>query len=175
MLKGYDGSWIMDKLNKYLTDGASVLELGMGAGLDLDLLSRKYTVLGTDNSPLFIEDYKVKNTGTEVRLLDAIVMDIDEKFDCIFSNKVLQHFTREDFITSLKNQNHHLNPNGILFMTLWEGEHREELMFDNQLRFTYYTKNDIKEISNNNFKVINIEHYTELENNDSLLVVLQTK
>ena len=173
-MEDYDGSSVINKISDYLANGASILELGMGTGLDLDALSSKYNVLGTDDSPIFIQEYKNKNNGMDVRLLDAVAVDIDKKFDCIFSNKVLQHLTKDDFITSLKNQNHHLNPNGILFFTLWEGEYREELMFDNQLRFTYYTADDIRGICGMDFKIETIEPYTEAEHNDSLLVVLKT-
>lgn len=175
MVKGYDGSWLIDKLSAYLPENASILELGMGTGLDLDLLSKKYNVIGTDNSPIFIEDYKAKNNGANVMLLDAIDVKIDQTFDCIFSNKVLQHLTKQQFIESIKNQKRRLNKNGIIFMTLWEGEHREEFMCDNQLRFTYYTQNDIRKIVQHDFTILNIEHYKECDTNDSILVVLQNK
>ncbi len=35
-LVDYDGSWLMDKLSKYLVSGKNILELGMGTGLDYD-------------------------------------------------------------------------------------------------------------------------------------------
>lgn len=173
MVKDYNGSWLIDKLSAFLPINSSVLELGMGTGHDFDLLSKKYKVIGTDNSPIFIKNYKAKNSNANVMLLDAIHVDIDKTFNCIFSNKVLQHLTKEQFIESLNNQKRRLTPHGIIFMTLWEGKYREELMCDNQLRFTYYTKEDLIEIVQDNFIILDISLYKECENNDSILVVLQ--
>ena len=175
MLKDYDGTEIISKLKKYSNKGSRVLELGMGAGLDLELIAKEYDVLGSDNSPVFIDDFKDKRTDIKVVLLDAVNLDIDKKFDCMFSNKVLQHLTREDFIKSLKNQKSHLEKDGIIFMTLWHGEHQEELMLDGQLRFTYYEEKDIKEIAGDDFEVLTLERYTESEDMDSILVVLKAK
>lgn len=39
LAKGYDGRSLIKKLRNYLPDGASVLELGMGPGVDLMILS----------------------------------------------------------------------------------------------------------------------------------------
>ena len=175
MLVDYDGVWLINKLSEYVSDGVTILELGMGAGLDLELLAKKYNVLGSDNSPIFIDDYKAKDTGINVILLDAISIDINDKFDCIFSNKVLQHLTKQQFIQSLDNQKSHLNAQGIIFFSLWYGEHIEELMFDGQLRFTYYTEKDIEDIVKDDFNILNLERYTESDDMDSLLVVLTTR
>ena len=175
MLSGYDGTWVINKLAEYIPNGAKILELGMGAGLDLDLLSPKYNVLGSDNSPIFVEDYNAKETGTKAIVLDAINVNINESFDCIFSNKVLQHLTKQQFIQSLNSQKSHLTSNGIIFLTLWHGEHQEELMFNGQLRFTYYTEKDIKDIVKAGFEILTLERYTESDDMDSLLVVLKAK
>ena len=42
MAEGYDGSELIDELRNYLKDEASVLELGMGPGKDLDILNKYY-------------------------------------------------------------------------------------------------------------------------------------
>ncbi len=173
MIGDYDGSWLIEKLSQYLEEGKTVLELGMGLGLDFELLSKKYVVTGTDNSPIFVEDYKSKNPDADITLLDAIDININKKFDCIFSNKVLQHLTKEQFKRSLKNQKDHLNDDGIIFMTLWHGEHKEEMMFDDTLRFTYYTKNDIIEIIKDNFEILSVEKFKEFEEGDSMMVMLR--
>ena len=175
MLGDYDNSWVVNKLSEFISDGAKVLELGMGTGLDLDLLSKKYEVIGSDNSPIFINDYNIKNKGGKAILLDAINVDINDSFDCIYSNKVLQHLTKDQFLKSLINQAKCLNVNGIIYLTLWNGEYREELYFDDSLRFTYYTENDIKDMVVDNFDIIHINRYTESDAMDSLLVVLKIK
>jgi len=47
-------------LTKFLPAGATVLELGMGPGVDFDLLSQHYQVTGSDNSQVFLDRYREK-------------------------------------------------------------------------------------------------------------------
>ncbi len=173
MIEDYDGSWIISKLEQYVKSGSSILELGMGTGADFELMLKNYKVLGTDNSPIFIEDYKLKNKNANVKILDATNINLEEKFDCVYTNKVLQHLTKEDFKLSIEQQHKVLNDKGKIFMTLWHGKYEEVLMFDGQIRITYYEEKDIKNIVKNMYNIITIEKYSELENDDSLLVVLE--
>ncbi|WP_346898400.1 class I SAM-dependent methyltransferase [Clostridium sp. UBA7503] len=177
MTKEYDPTSIVNKVKKYLPKGSTLLELGMGEGRDLELLSKEYKVVGSDNSEVFINKYKKKNKGIEVLPIDATMMNTERKFDCIYSNKVLHHLTKKDFIKSLKLQKNNLNNKGIIFMTLWNGEYREEIMFDGEIRFTYYLENDIREIVKNDYDIVTIETYNEFEEheNDSLLVILRKR
>ena len=41
MAEGFDGRELVEKLGAYLPKGSTVLELGMGPGVDLELLSRR--------------------------------------------------------------------------------------------------------------------------------------
>ncbi len=175
MIAEYDPMPIINKLESYLKEDDFILELGMGAGLDFEILSKKYSAVGTDNSPVFIDDYKRDHPEADVRILDASNITINEKFDCIFSNKVLQHLTKDNFVKSLSQQKNILHKNGIIFMTLWYGDYREELMFEGEIRFTYYTENDIKEIVKDTFEIVTIERYSEMEECDSMVVVLKRK
>ncbi len=147
----------------------------MGTGFEFTILSKKYEALGTDNSPLFVDNYLSKYPNTNVKVLDAVDINLANKFDCIYSNKVLQNLTKDDFIKSLSKQHEHLNTNGIIFMTLWHGRHDEMLLMDDTLRITYYEENDIKELTNDLFEITKLERYTELEENDSILIVLKMK
>lgn len=45
-------------LTQRLPSGASVLELGMGPGFDLDLLRKNYEVAGSDDSQFFLDGYR---------------------------------------------------------------------------------------------------------------------
>lgn len=170
MMVDYDNSFIISQVEKVLPQGSTLLELGMGTGLDLIALSKKYKVVGSDFSQLFLEDFKLKS-NLEVHLLDATLVDIDRAFDCIYSNKVLQHLSKEDFITSLKNQYNHLNKAGILFHTLWNGAHREE--FNMQLRCVYYDKATLEKIVPKELHIEEIITYTEFEDDDSLILILR--
>ncbi len=175
MMNGYDSNWIMENLSNHVEKGKKILELGMGTGVDYEMMIKKYSVLGTDNSPLFIEDYKNKNPKANVQLLDATDINLTEKFDCVFSNKVLQHLTKSDFICSIKEQYKVLNHKGKIFMTLWYGKHEEMMMFDGAIRITYYEEKDIESIVLKDFDIVEMIKYTELEKDDSILVVLEKK
>lgn len=175
MLEGYDNSMLIEKLKDYLPAGSTLLELGMGVGLDLDELSKQYEVTGSDSSPIFVNEYKKRNTRARVLILDAAHIDIHETFDCIYSNKVMQHLTLEAFKKSLLEQKAHLNAQGILFMTLWYGTYQEEWLLDGQILFTYYTEEDIKRIVGDDFDIEKLERYTESDEGDSMLVVLRKK
>lgn len=174
-LQDYDGSWVIERLSEHLSKGKDILELGMGTGLDYELMCENYNVLGTDSSPIFVEQYKTKNPYSNVMLLDAREIRLDKKFDCIFSNKVLHLLSKDDFIKSLGEQYNSLNDDGIIFMTLWHGEYNVYWLFDDTFRVTYYGVKDIENIVANQFNIVKIEMYTEIEDNDSLLVVLTKK
>jgi SAM-dependent methyltransferase len=114
MAEGYDGRELIEILKTYLQPGATVLELGMGSGKDFELLSETYQVTGSDYSTVFVDRYRQKDVEADLVLLDAVTMDIDRKFDCIYSNKVLHHLTRDDLKLSLQRQAVVLNDHGLL-------------------------------------------------------------
>ena len=114
MADGYDGAELIALLARYLPEGSSVLELGMGPGKDLDLLRPSYRVTGSDTSRVFLDRYKMDHPDADLLLLDAIRMDTDRTFDCIYSNKVLHHLSRADLETSLHRQKTVLTDGGLL-------------------------------------------------------------
>ena len=104
MAEGYDGKELIEILKNHLPVGSTVLELGMGPGKDLKILSSDYIVTGSDYSNVFLELYRKKNKNADLLLLDAITLKTRRKFDCIYSNKVLIHLTRQELRMSLKRQ-----------------------------------------------------------------------
>ena len=42
MAKGHDGRELIEKLSDYLPADSTILELGMGPGTDLEILSKRY-------------------------------------------------------------------------------------------------------------------------------------
>lgn len=171
MAQNYDPSGIVRRIREFLPDHSTLLELGMGPGGDLLALSKYYEVTGSDISPLFLDDFRRAHSEIEVLEMDAANFSLDRRFDCIFSNKVLYHLSVPDVQKSLRLQVKHLNDGGIIVMTLWYGDHREE--FYEGLRFVYYTEQEIPELIPHGLKIETIERYTEMEQNDSLLVVLK--
>lgn len=170
MSEGYDGRELIEILKKYLSEGSSVLELGMGSGKDLDILNKTFNTSGTDISSVFVDKYKKKHENADVFVLEAKTLQTERKYDCIYSNKTLQHLTKSEFKQSLKKQKELLNPNGILFHSLWQGDKEE---FYGGLLFVYYTKENLSNIVKNDFDIIEITSYTEMEEDDSLYMILK--
>lgn len=174
MAEGYDGKFLIQILKKYLPKGSSVLELGMGPGKDLNLLQKDFEVTGSDNSQIFLDLYKEqnKNSTIDLLILDARRLELNQKFDCIYSNKVLYHLTEDELITSFEQQWDILNKNGILFHSLWKGEGKET---SHGLDFVYYTEEKLRKIISNKFEILEIESYEEMGKDDSLYIILRKK
>lgn len=172
MAEGYDGRVLIDSLKKYLRKDSTVLELGMGPGKDLEILAESFRVTGSDNSQAFLDRYRERNATADLVLLDAVKMEIERRFDGIYSNKVLHHLTREEFKESLKRQGAVLNSGGILFHSLWYGDKEEEM---SGLRFVYYTEKTFGELVGPEYEVVEAKKYTEMEPEDSLYVVLRKR
>lgn len=173
MTQSYDPASIVAQVKEYVPIGSTLLELGMGPGIDLIALSKYYHVTGSDYSPLFLEDFRKTHPDIEILEGDAANFAFHRQFDCIYSNKVLHHLSVEDFKKSLQLQAEHLKEAGIVFMTLWHGTFREE--FYEGLRFMYYTEENIRDLIPKEFRIETIEIYTELEPEDSLLVILRKR
>jgi len=170
MAEGYDETKLIKILQEFVPEKSTVLELGMGPGKDLDILSKTFTVTGSDYSQVFLDRYKKQNPNANLLKLDAVTIPSDRTFDCIYSNKVLHHVTREDLKKSFQRQKEILNPNGIAFHSFWRGDKDEN--YDGLL-FTKYQIDGLKEIIGDNFDILSMSIYTEMEKDDSIYVVLK--
>lgn len=170
MADGYDGQLLIDLLRKHLSDNASVLELGMGPGTDLCLLDQYFNATGSDRSMVFLERFHKQYPTADIIQLDAIIMETGRKFDAIYSNKVLHHLTRQQLQTSFQLQATILNTNGILCNSFWRGDNEE---FYHGLRFVYYTQDSIKDLIGDNYEIIDLQFYAELEKDDSFCLILR--
>ena len=172
MVKEYDGTDLINILRKYLQKDSTLLELGMGPGKDLDILRKYYKVTGSDSSQVFINGYKKKHPGVDIIQIDARDIEIQNKFDCIYSNKVLIHLTKEECKSSLKQQKNILNSKGLLFHTFWYGTKTEKY---HDLLFTYYTDDELRSMIEGDYNIIKMERYPEDKKDDSILIILQSK
>ena len=168
MAEGYDGRELIEILKKHLPTGSTVLELGMGPGVDLDILKSDYTVTGSDYSKVFLDLYKKKHPNADLILLDAITMNTHRKFDCIYSNKVLVHLTRQDLKKSLERQLEVLNSGGIVYHSFWKGDRTEDM---HGVHFEYYTESYLTELFNNNYELLDVQVYEEMDEDDSIYVI----
>ncbi len=170
MAKGYDGAELIKILKKHLPEKSTVLELGMGPGIDLDILKNDFDVTGSDNSDIFLDMYREKHPNADLIHLDAETLITNRKFDCIYSNKVLHHLSTKKLKKSLQKQKELLNYPGMLFHSFWHGD-KEEIY--KGLRFVYYTKEELINYFSENFEIIEIETYKEMEDNDSIYVIVK--
>ncbi len=170
MAKDCFATELISKLKLYLKKHSTVLELGMGPGNDFKLLMENFHVTGSDKYLHFIDIYKKKNPEADVLIMDAVMMDTDRSFDCIYSNKVLPHLTKQELDMSIQGQWKVLNENGILFHTFWKGNEAE---YHGGMLSQYYLEDELKEKFSKGFELLLIESYREFEDDDSILIVVK--
>ena len=170
MEEGYDGRELVAALRQHLPPGSTVLELGMGPGKDLALLAEEFTATGSDRSEIFLRRYRRHHPGTDVLLLDAVTLDTEQRFDAIYSNKVLHHLSVDELQKSLLRQAARLNANGLLFHSFWYGEGTEE---NHGLQFTYHTEASLTAVVGSEFEKVACVRYKEIDEGDSLYLLLR--
>lgn len=166
--QGFDGKELINQLKTFLPKGSSILELGTGPGTDLQLLSQNYVVTGSDYSQHFLDILHDKNVSNELVFLDAITLKTKQSYDCIYSNKVLQHLQDNELIQSIKNQLKCLNQNGIVCHSFWHGDECYEMK---GALHNYHTINEIKNWFSPYFNIHHLDYYQEMDPNDSILLI----
>lgn len=172
MAAGFDGKEIIDILETYLPKGSTVLELGMGPGVDLDLLKKHYVVTGSDFSQIFLDLYTKKHPDADVLLLNAITLETEREFNAVYSNKVLIHLKDEELKKSIANQVKRLTANGIICHSFWAGSGQDE---HNTVFFNYQSIDSLKRLFEPYFTILKLNTYTEMEKDDSILLIGKKK
>ena len=168
LAQGIDGGAIIEKLKDILPSGSTVLELGSGPGKDWKILSEEYDVIGSDLSSEFLDRLKESNPEGRFIQLDAVTIETDTKFECVYSNKVMHHLRDEEFINSLARQFQLLHAGGIICHSFWRGKGSEVFkgMFVN-----YQTEESLADHVKDKFEILLLEPYQEVENDDSILLI----
>jgi len=168
MAKGYDGAELIALLSPVLDEGANVLELGMGPGVDLDILAKRYKVTGSDNAPYFLERYKNHHPDADLIELDATKINTTRKFYCVYSNKVLHHLADDELDDSFANQANALIENGLILHSFWLGD---EIMQMHGMTFHYRSIKDVTDRLAAHFELIDAQSYTEMDADDSFWIL----
>ena len=100
--------------------------------------------------------------------LDAVKIKTMNKFDCIYSNKVLHNLSKLDLNESIQNQARVLNKDGIILHTFWRGDKVEEVY---GMKFVYYTEDQLRLIFEEYFTIIELFPYEEISENDSIRII----
>ena len=74
---GYDGSELIEKLQKFLPNNSTLLELGSGPGTDLKILKESYQITSSDYSAIFVDLLKDKYPTNKINHLNAVTLETD--------------------------------------------------------------------------------------------------
>lgn len=172
LAEGVNGEEIINRLIPYLNSEDNVLEIGSGPGSDWEILSKNFKATGSDFSNEFLIRLKESYPNENFLKLDAISLETNLKFDCIYSNKVLHHLTNDELATSITKQYSLLNENGVICHSFWKGEGNESFkgMFVN-----YHKRDDLIAYFTPLFDILEIEEYKEFEESDSLILIGRKK
>lgn len=110
-------------IDKYLSEGENVLDLGCGNGRYFEYLKEKnVNYFGIDSSKKLIALAKKRYLEANFQVADAFNLPfLDNFFDKVISIAVLHHIPSEEFrIQFLKEARRTLKPGGILILTVWD-------------------------------------------------------
>ncbi len=172
LAKGVDSSELIEKLKPFLRKNSTVLELGTGPGTDWSILQKDYQVTGSDNSLEFLKRLEENFREGHFLLLDASALQTNQKFNAIYSNKVLHHLTDEELKQSIQKQIDTLNKGGIISHSFWNGTGEE--IFKG-MYVNYHTAEEIEPLFAHYFDILLLDSYKEFEDNDSLHLIARKK
>jgi len=168
LAKDVNGGELIEKLKSFLPPKATLLELGSGPGTDWNILKQDFEVVGSDNSREFLNHLIMNHPDGKFLELDAITLNTEQKFDGIYSNKVLHHLTDDELNASIQNQYHVLNADGIICHSFWKGEGSEVFK---GLYVNYHSEKTLSAFFKKHFKILLMELYNEFDEADSLLLI----
>jgi cyclopropane fatty-acyl-phospholipid synthase-like methyltransferase len=172
LAQGDNGAELIDKLKPFLPSEKRLLEIGSGPGSDWEILNQDYMVTGSDNSVQFLDRLVKKYPSGEFLELDATTLDTDQKFEGIYSNKVMHHLKDDQILTSIHRQHKILDSDGVISHSFWKGEGSEVFK---GLFVNYYTMDSLKTLFEPLFDILLLEYYNEFENDDSILLIGKKK
>jgi trans-aconitate methyltransferase len=174
MVKFSKNEYIIGEFKNRIDRSKKILELGSGPGNDYKVLVKDYDITGSDYSETFLRILRSKFPEDKFLRINALTVETKEKYDVIYSNKVLHHLTPEHLALSLKRQYETLNDGGILFHTMWKGNIVN--IKENSMPDVRYERDGIEKILNsitNKFTIRDFIVYKELKIDDSFIVVME--
>ncbi|MFY0607031.1 MAG: class I SAM-dependent methyltransferase [Cyclobacteriaceae bacterium] len=172
MAKDVNSADLINKFLSHLSTDAKILELGSGPGTDWEILNRKLDVVGSDNSQVFLAHLRDTYPKGEFLELDAITLSTDQRFDGIYSNKVMHHLSNDELKDSVKRQSEILNTGGLICHSFWKGEGSEVFK---GLFVNYHDHESLREVFEPSFDVIGLEDYQEFDEGDSICLIAKKR
>ena len=128
------------------------------------------TIDSEDLSDEFLQRCKQRYPDIKFLKLDAVTINTNKQFDCIFSNKVLHHFTLDELKKSFVRQKYVIKPNGIFAHSFWIGD--KEFTMEGML-FIYHKRKELLNLISKYFTILDTYDYEEFEEGDSIFIVAQ--
>lgn len=110
----------LERFSADLPDGSPVLDLGCGGGEPISawLIDEGYRVTGVDNAPSLLAIARERWPDGDWRHADMRELDLAERFDGIVAWDSVFHLTPNEQTAGLPRIAEHLNPGGVLLMTV---------------------------------------------------------
>lgn len=110
----------LDKFIQSLQSGASLLDVGCGAGEPISkyLVEQDYSVTGIDSSQAMIEICKSRLSDEAWIVMDMRELALDRQFDGIVAWDSFFHLKPDEQRSTLQNFIQHLRPGGALLLTV---------------------------------------------------------
>lgn len=169
--------WI-DRALSLIPKGGNILEIGSGAGRNAEYIAKQgYDLECTEAVQEFVEI--MQQRGLNARLLNILDDKISKKYDMVFANGVLVHFTPQQSELVLTKIHHALNPEGVFAFSVKMGEGGKwtEEKLDAPRYFYYWQPDALKKLAEESgFDWISMESGdTSLQNASWLYIILRKK
>jgi len=169
----------LDLLIDHLQKGATVLDIGCGAGVPVDkyLIDKGFKIIGIDISEKQIELAQKYLPQGEFHLKDMTEFkDGEFSVDAVVSFYAISHTPREQHLEILKKVNSFLPNNGLLLVTMGSGDWvgKESDFLGTEMEWSHYdSETNKKLIQDAGFKILFDEIDTQV--GEKHLVVLGQK
>ena len=155
-MRGVDGDkcsrWIefIEELQKYVSPGAVVLDIGFGGGLEArEFIKKGYDYTGIEPAEQAVS--LIKERFPDQRFLKGSIYSLefpDNFFDVLWCTAVLLHIPPEKINLALQEMKRVLKPGGILFIALIEG--KGELYHEDSRWYFLYEQKEFADILERN-------------------------
>lgn len=160
--------------NSIVKENATILDLACGPGnISKYLLNKRfdYKILGTDLAPKMIELAKINNPNAQFKIMDIrAINNLETNFDGIICGFGLPYLSKIEAIKFICDASQKLNSKGVLYISTMEDDNNNsgfktgstgDKMYQNFHQADYL----VDALTNNYFKVINLERKSYLHNN----------